>query len=286
MSRNQKMKEIFNRRDAVIVPGVANALFARAVADAGFEALYVSGAGITNMRLGAPDLGFIGLWEIADTLFQITEAVDLPVIVDADTGFGSPINTVRTVRTLERAGASAVHIEDQEFPKKCGHFGGKRVIPAAEMVQKIKAATDARQDQDFQIIARTDAAAVTSFADALDRAEAYIEAGADVTFVEAPKSCEELAEIPRRLKVPQLANMVFGGQTPEPGRAALAKMGFSVVIYANALLQASLRASHEVLKGLSDEGSLAGVSHRLATFEERQAAVDKTRWDALEVKYS
>ncbi len=285
MSRNRVLKQIVARRDATIVPGVANAMFARAVADSGFEAVYVTGAGVTNMRLGAPDHGFIGLWELADTLFQIAEAVEIPIIVDCDTGFGSPTNVVRAVRTFERAGASALHIEDQVFPKKCGHFAGKQVIPVDEMVQKIKAATDARHEGDFQIIARTDAAAVNGFEDAMDRAAAFVEAGADITFVEAPTSLEQLADIPRRLAVPQLANMVYGGKTPEPGREELARMGFSIVIYANAILQASLRATYGVLHGLKQDGSLAGVADMLATFDERQQAVGKPYWDDLERNY-
>lgn len=285
MSKNQKLKQIIARREATIVPGVPNAMFAKAVEDSGFEAVYLSGAGITNMRLGAPDLGFIGLWEIADTLFQISEAIEIPIIVDCDTGFGSPVNVIRAVRTMERAGASALHIEDQVFPKKCGHFAGKLVVPLDDMIQKIKAATDARRDADFQIIARTDAAAVTSFEDALERAEAFIEAGADITFVEAPTSLEQLSEIPKRLQAPQLANMVFGGKTPEPGREELARMGFSVVIYANAILQASLRTTYEVLSSLKDNGSLSGVSDKLASFEERQSAVSKPYWDGLERHY-
>jgi 2-methylisocitrate lyase-like PEP mutase family enzyme len=273
------------RRAAVSVPGAANALTARLIEELGFEVVYVTGAGVANMLLGAPDIGLTTLTEVANTVSAIADATALPLIVDADTGFGNALNMVRTVRVLERAGAAGVQIEDQVFPKKCGHFDGKDVIPLAEMMQKIKAAVDARVDQDIQIIARTDAIAVEGFERALERAHAFIQAGADATFVEAPSSLEQLAQVPSRLRVPQVANIVFGGRTPDPGREKLAEMGFSIVLYANAALQAALRASHEVLSALRDEGSLASVADKLASFEERQRVVAKHRWDALETRY-
>ena len=240
-------------RTAVTVPGAANALFARVIEDLGFDVVYVTGAGVANMHLGAPDIGLTTLTELAHATAAIADSVELPIIVDADTGFGSPVNMVRTIRVLERAGAAGVQIEDQVFPKKCGHFEGKDVIPTAEMVQKIRAAVDSRADADFQVIARTDARAIEGLDRAIDRAHAFIEAGADATFVEAPLTLDELARIARELPVPQVANVVFGGKTPDPGRAALADMGFSVVLYANAALQAALRASYEVLGALEDD---------------------------------
>ncbi|MBS9721801.1 oxaloacetate decarboxylase [Tianweitania sp. BSSL-BM11] len=285
MKRNQKLRSLIARRDAVTVPGAANAMFARVIEDLGFEAVYVTGAGIANMRLGAPDVGLTTVTEVADTVAAISDAVDLPLIVDADTGFGNAVNTVRTIRLLERAGASAIQLEDQVFPKKCGHFNGKDVIPASEMLQKIKAAVDTRTDQDLLIIARTDARAIEGLDAALDRAAAYIEAGADMTFVEAPASLEELRRIGTELVVPQVANIVFGGKTPDPGRKALAENGFSIVLYANAALQAALRASTQVLSALRDEGSLDGVADLLAGFDERQRSVNKDYWDGLEAKY-
>lgn len=280
------LKNLVARRAAITVPGTANAMFARVIENLGFDAIYVSGAGIANMALGAPDIGLTTLTEVAEATAAIADAVSLPIIVDADTGFGNAVNMVRTIRMLERAGASGIQIEDQVFPKKCGHFSGKEVIPTGEMVQKIKAAVDARVDGDIQIIARTDAAAVEGFDRAMERAHAFIEAGADMTFVEAPVTVEELARIPRELPVPQIANIVFGGRTPDPGREQLGQMGFSLVLYANAALQAALKASYEVLEALKREGSLASVSHRLATFDERQKAVAKDHWDELESRYS
>jgi 2-methylisocitrate lyase-like PEP mutase family enzyme len=195
------------------------------------------------------------------------------------------VNMVRTVRLLERSGAAGIQIEDQVFPKKCGHFSGKAIVPAGEMIQKIKAALDARIDGDLQIIARTDARAIEGIDRAIERAQAYIEAGADITFVEAPVSSEELARIAREVPGPQVANVVFGGRTPDLGRGSLAQMGFSIVLYANATLQAALKTSYEVLDALKTQGSLDSVADRLASFDERQRAVSKDRWDALEKRY-
>ncbi|ACL62958.1 isocitrate lyase/PEP mutase family protein [Methylobacterium nodulans] len=285
MRATQTLKSILARREAVSVPGAANALFARVIEDLGFEAVYVTGAGVANMQLGAPDIGLTSITEVASTVAAVADAVALPIIVDADTGFGNAVNMIRTVRLLERAGAAGIQIEDQVFPKKCGHFTGKDVIPRDEMVQKVKAAVDARRDGDLQIIARTDARAVEGLERAIERAQAYIEAGADATFVEAPVSAEELGRIARDLKVPQVANIVFGGKTPDPGRERLAEMGFSIVLYANAALQAALKASYEVLGALKRDGSLSAVADRLASFEERQRAVAKDEWDALEARY-
>jgi 2-methylisocitrate lyase-like PEP mutase family enzyme len=191
----------------------------------------------------------------------------------------------RTVAVLERAGAAGIQIEDQVFPKKCGHFKGKDVIPLSEMVQKIKAAVDSRRDGDFQIVARTDVRAVRGFAQAMERAHAFIEAGADATFVEAPVSSDELTTIACDLPVPQLCNMVFGGLTPSVSQAELAKMRFGAVLYANAALQAALKSVREVLGSLKQNGSLDAVRERLASFEERQRAVAKDHYDALEARY-
>lgn len=285
MNNPQRLKELLARRAAVTVPGAANALFARVIEELGFEAVYVTGAGIANMLLGAPDVGLTTMTEVRDTVAAIAEAVSVPIIVDADTGYGNAVNVMRTVRALERAGASGIQIEDQVFPKKCGHFAGKDVIAREEMVQKIKAAVDTRHDQSLQIIARTDAYAVEGLERALERAQAYVAAGADSTFVEAPTTLEELARIPKALDVPQIANIVFGGKTPDPGREKLAELGFSVVLYANAALQAALKASYDVLSVLKHEGSLRSVADRLASFEERQRTVAKGEWDAREARY-
>ncbi|MCZ6813823.1 MAG: isocitrate lyase/phosphoenolpyruvate mutase family protein, partial [Alphaproteobacteria bacterium] len=204
----------------------------------------------------------------------------------ADTGFGNALNTRRTIQVLERAGANAIQLEDQVFPKRCGHFAGKAVIPTDEMVGKIKAAVDARVNGDLMIVARTDARAPNGFEDAMERAERYIEAGADMTFVEAPLNKDELAAIARDLPVPQIVNMVAGGLTPLVGRAALAEMGFAFVLYANAALQAAIHAMQTVLGSLKENGSLDAVMGQIAGFEERQRAVAKPLYDALEQKYA
>lgn len=285
MKTTQALKQIVARRAAVQAPGTANALFARVIEELGFEVVYVTGAGIANMHLGAPDIGLTTLTEIANAVAAIADAVALPLIVDADTGFGNAVNMVRTVRVLERAGAAGLQIEDQVFPKKCGHFAGKDVIPLDEMVQKVKAAVDARRDSDLQIIARTDSRAVEGLDRAIARAHAYIEAGADVAFVEAPTSLAELARVTREIKAPHVANIVFGGKTPDPGQAELAKMGFSLVLYANAALQAAVKATMDVLGALKRDGSLDGVAEQLVSFEERQRVVKKPEWDALEARF-
>jgi len=279
------LKAILNRREAAILAGAANGLFARIIEDLGFEAVYVTGAGIANMYLGAPDIGLTTLTEVANHVCAIAEAVTVPLLVDADTGFGNPVNVVRTVKVLERAGAAGIQLEDQVFPKKCGHFDGKHIVPLPEMLAKIKAAADTRRDGDLQIVARTDARAILGLSAAIDRAAAMIEAGADVTFVEAPTSADELEQIARSLKAPQVANIVFGGLTPELGRQRFAELGFGCVLYANAALQAALKASHEVLMALKREGRLASVTDSLADFAVRQETVAKSKYDELEHRY-
>ncbi len=283
---NRRLREMLNNRIPVVLPGAANALAARIIEDIGFKAIYVTGAGVTNTFLGVPDIGLITMTELASHVSAMREVVSLPLIVDADTGFGNPINVARTVQVLERSGANAIQLEDQEFPKRCGHFSGKSVIDPAEMVQKLHAAVDARVDSDLVIIARTDAIAANGFDDAMERAAAYIEAGADMTFVEAPRTKAQIAEIPRRLAAPQLINIVAGGLTPMIGIDELESMGFSMVLYANAALQASVLGMQNVLGHLKEHGSLDGVSEQLASFEERQRLVGKSRFDALEKKYS
>jgi len=285
MRSTSKLKEIMQRRAATIVPGSANAMFGRAIEDLGFEAVYVTGAGIANMEMGMPDIGLTTMTEVAEVVARLASGISIPIIVDADTGFGNPLNIVRTVRTFERSGAAGIQIEDQIFPKKCGHFAGKEVIPIDEMLDKIRAALDARQDSDLQIIARTDIRAVEGLDRAIERANAFLEAGADVTFVEAPISVDELARIPREVRAPQIANMVFGGKTPDPRREKLAEMGFSIVLYANAVLQAALKAGYDVLRALKKDGTLLSVQDRLASFEDRQRAVGKHEWDVLEARY-
>ena len=277
--------KILERR-GLLVPGGANALAARVAEDLGFEALYLSGAGLTNTLWGMPDLGFITLSELAQHTAAIRQAVNLPLIVDADTGFGNAVNVWHCVRVLERAGADAIQIEDQIMPKKCGHFANKSVIPADEMACKIKAAVDARVCEDFVIIARTDALAVEGFEAAIKRAERYIQAGADVTFVEAPENIDLMRDIPIRLSVPQVVNVVVGGRTPVLAQKELAAMGFGLVLYANVALQGAIAGMQQALRHLKDHGRIDETNPQVASFEERQRLVKKSFYDQLDNKYS
>jgi 2-methylisocitrate lyase-like PEP mutase family enzyme len=270
---------------ALVMPGVSNALAARVVADLGFPAAYVTGAGIANTFLGIPDNGLVTLTELAEHVAAIRGVFPGPLMVDADTGFGNAVNMVRTVKVLERAGADAIQIEDQVFPKRCGHFDGKAVIPAAEMVAKIKAAVDARNDPNVLIVARTDAIATDGFAAAIARAHAYREAGADIGFVEAPKSLDEIADIPRLLAWPQIINIVLGGRTPELPNEKLRALGYGGVLYANVALQSALRGMQEALSVLRRDGRMGDAVKLAVDFAERQRLVGKGEFDALERKY-
>jgi 2-methylisocitrate lyase-like PEP mutase family enzyme len=279
------LRKILAAERGVLLPGAANALTARIIADLGFKAVYLTGAGLTNMHLGLPDLGFMDLSQVVAHTMAIRNITNLPIIVDADTGFGNALNVGHTVTMLERAGASAIQLEDQVMPKRCGHFNGQELVPAAEMVNKVKAAVDARRDG-VLIIARTDARAAEGFESAIDRAGSYIEAGADMTFVEAPQSLEELRNIPELLNAPQMLNMVVGGKTPIIDRTAAADMGFSLILYANVALQAAIKGMQLALITLRENGSLDEAKGAVATFTERQRLVDKPAFDGLERRYA
>ena len=284
-STKQQLHALVNARRGVLVPGAFNALSARVVADLGFEAIYVTGAGVTNMHFGLPDQAFMGLTDIAEHTARIRDAVDLPLIVDADTGFGNALNTYHAVRTLERAGADCIQLEDQVSPKRCSHFSGKEVISTQEMVGKIKAAVDARRDSDLLIMARTDACASHGFEAAVERAQRYSEAGADILFVEAVTSADEIRALPRRLQRPQLMNMVIGGKTPIFSAKELGGLGYGLVLYANAALQGAVAGMQKALTTLRDTGCIDESAGLVATFAERQRLVRKSEWDALEARY-
>lgn len=284
--RNRAFKQRVSGGGAILLPGVPNPLTALIAADLGYEALYLTGAGVANFNHGLPDLGLTTLTEVTNALRAIRHVVDLPIIADADTGFGNALNVHHTVRTLEAAGANAIQLEDQVFPKKCGHFEGKAVIPAEEMISKIKAATDARRDHNMQIIARTDARAIEGFEAAMERAQAYVEAGADITFVEAVTSHEEMRAVPARLACPQIINIVYGGKTPPLSFEELDQLGYGFVLYANAALQAAVAGVQHVLGELREHGSLDTVKDRLATFAERQRLVRKDAYDELDQRYA
>ena len=286
MSTRKSLKTLVEARRGAIVPGAFNALSAKVVEDLGFEAIYVTGAGVTNMWFGMPDQGFMGLAEIADHTARIRDAVSVPLIVDADTGFGNALNVYHTVRTLERAGADCIQLEDQMAPKRCGHFSGKDVISTEEAVSKIKAATDARRDADLLIMARTDAAAVHGFEAAVERAQRFAEAGADILFVEAVTTADDIRALPRRLEKPQLMNMVIGGRTPIVNATELAELGYGIVLYANAALQGAVAGMQKALTVLRDDKEVKESSGLVTPFAERQRLVGKPGWDALEKIYS
>lgn len=286
MSTRKTLRQLADARRGVIVPGAFNALSAKVIEDLGFEAIYITGAGVTNMWFGLPDQGFMGLTDIADHTARIRDAVSVPLIVDADTGFGNALNVRHTVRTLERAGADCIQLEDQVAPKRCGHFSGKDVISTEEAVNKIKAAVDARQDADLLIMARTDAAAVYGFEAAVERAQAFAEAGADILFVEAVTTAEDIRALPQRLPQPQLMNMVIGGKTPIVNATELADLGYGIVLYANAALQGAVAGMQKALTVLRDDRQVTEASGLVTPFAERQRLVGKPAWDALEKTYS
>jgi 2-methylisocitrate lyase-like PEP mutase family enzyme len=285
-SLNQSMRRQLVAGAGVMMPGAGNALAARIIEAAGHKVMLVSGAAIANSYLGMPDIGLVSVTELAGHVAAIRDSVGIPLLADGDTGFGNAINVRRTVQLLERAGANAIMLEDQTYPKRCGHFEGKDVIPCAEMVGKIKSAVDARVDPDLMILARTDARAVEGFAAALDRARAYQEAGADFLFVEAPLTREELLAIPREVPGIHLCNMVIGGKTPLLAREELAAAGYAVVCYANAALQAAMLAMQEVMRHLHEKGSIEGIEAKLMMFAQRQKVLDADRYSSLEKRYA
>jgi len=252
----------------VVAPGVYDALGALVAERAGFTALYLSGASIAYGRFGRPDIGLVAMTEVADTLALIRERVALPLVVDADTGYGNALNVMRTVRRFERCGASAIQLEDQTSPKRCGHLEGKTLVPAAEMVGKLEAALDARADAETLIVARTDAIAVEGFEAALERGERYVAAGCDVLFVEAPRSRDELAAIGREFggRVALLANMVEGGKTPILPAGELQALGFSLVIFPSALVRAVAHTAGELFDGLARHGTTEAFRNRMFDF--------------------
>lgn len=286
MTTRQQLKALVEARRGLLVPGAFNALSAKVIEDLGFQAIYITGAGVTNMWFGMPDQGFMGLHEIAEHTMRIRDAVQVPLIVDADTGFGNALNVYHTVRTLERAGADCIQLEDQVAPKRCGHFSGKEVISTEEAVSKIKAAVDARHDPHFLIMARTDAAASHGFEAAVERAHLFAEAGADILFVEAVTQEKEVRALPQLLNKPQLMNMVIGGKTPIFNAEQLGELGYGIVLYANAALQGAVAGMQKTLTVLRDEKEVQEASGLVATFAERQRLVGKPGWDALEKHYT
>src|SRR6266404_883470 len=284
MTARQTMRHLVAGTGYTMVPGAYDTLTARLVEQAGFAAVYLTGGGYSRAS-GYPDLGLLCLTENVQFIGRTVEAVGIPVIADADTGYGNAINVIRTVREYEKTGVAGFHLEDQVSPKKCGHYEGKEVIGQAEMVGKIKAAVDTRQDADLVIIARSDARAIEGLAAAVDRVNAYLEAGADVGFVEAPQKVEELRIVGKNVRGPALVNVFEGGKTPMVPASELEAMGFRLGIYPSQTHRAAIRAAQKVLAALKEDGDTSAIEAELATFQEREDAVGTTRWRTLEDKY-
>ncbi|MFY9269278.1 MAG: methylisocitrate lyase [Candidatus Manganitrophaceae bacterium] len=272
------LRQILRKR-AIIMPGAFNAFSALLIERTGFEAVYVTGAGMANGVAGVPDIGLLSLTEVVTQAGYIARAVKIPALADADTGFGEGVHLVRAVEAFEAAGVAGIQIEDQQFPKRCGHLSGKRLIPTREMVRKIKTAVRARRDPDFLIVARTDAGGVTGFSDALDRARRYADAGADVIFPEALTTEKEFLEFARRMAVPLLANMTEFGKSPLLSVEALSEMGYRIILFPMTLFRAAAKAMEETLAELKKEGTSRGMLGRMQT---RQALYDVVRYADFE----
>jgi methylisocitrate lyase len=286
MKKTTELKKLILGNEILIAPGAYDALSAKLIQEAGFKVVYATGAGISNSQFGFADVGLTTQTEILEQVRRIVNAVEIPVIVDVDTGYGNVLNMIRTVKEFEKAGAAAFQIEDQTFPKRCGHFEGKEVVPREEMINKIKAAVDTRQDEDLVIIARTDARAVFGMDEAIERAHAFVEAGADAIFVEAPVAIEEIRRIAREISVPKVANMVEGGKTPLCSAKELEEMGYQVVLFANCVLRTSVKAIQKILRYLIEHGSSMELLDEMITMQERNRVTGLEEMYRIEKRYS
>jgi 2-methylisocitrate lyase-like PEP mutase family enzyme len=285
MTPRQTLRQLLKRNKLLVAPGCFDGLSARLVHEAGFEAAYLSGGAVAR-SMGIPDIGLVTMSESIERAAQVVSAIKIPIIADADTGYGNAVNLVRSVREFERTGVAAIHIEDQVTPKRCGHLDGKEVISLPEMAKKLEAALAARSDPDFCIIARTDARGVNGFDDAIKRGQAFVEIGVDAVFVEAPQSEEELAEIPRRVTgVPLLVNVFKGGKTPMLPVERLEKMGYRIAIYPSETQRAAIHAMRNALGTLKREGTTESIDATLTTFKERDRVVDLDGWQKIERAY-
>lgn len=280
------LRAILDQERPLVVPGCADALTARIAVAAGFRAVYATGAGISNALLGLPDLGLASYGEILGQVAHICDAAEIPVIADIDTGYGNALNARRAVRGFERAGVAAVQIEDQDFPKRCGHFRGGGVISLAEMLGKLRAVLDARLDPSLVVIARTDAIQAGGVEEAIARGCAYAAAGADVIFVEAPPTRAVLEDLPRRISAPLLANMVEGGRTPLLDAGSLGHMGYRLVLFANTALRAGALAVREAFSVLRRDGASKAITARLLPWDERQRLVGLPQLEAMAERYA
>ena len=286
MRRTTKLRQLMGEPGIIVMPGAYDALCARLIEQVGFKVISAGGAMAANAGLGLPDVGLLTLSEMVEHVRRMALVTTIPILVDADTGYGNAINVMRTVREFEQVGAAGLHIEDQVFPKRCGHFAGKQVIPEDEMVKKIEAAVESRQDDDFVIIARTDARAVVGFDEAVKRARAYVKAGADGIFLESPFSLDELRRVPGLIDAPVMANMVSGGGlTPLMTYHDLEAMGYKLVVYGAAAMQAAMKAVIGLLEELMTTGTTAGYLDRIVSFDERQRRVGLPEVQELERRF-
>jgi carboxyvinyl-carboxyphosphonate phosphorylmutase len=279
------LRALLARPGLVVAPGAYDVLTARLIERAGFPAVYMTGSGVSISALGFPDIGLVSLYEVCVRLEQIANAVALPVIADADTGFGNPLNVLRTVTELERRGAAAIQLEDQEMPKKCGHEPGRTLVPVEEMVAKIEAARAARASAELVIVARTDARTTHGLAEAIARGRRYVEAGADVIFVESPETPEEMRRICAEIPAPTLANMVEGGRTPILEQRTLQAIGYKVVIYPNSLTRVLARAGQRLLDELKRSGTTTGLAADMLTHGELWDLFGRREWEAIERRF-
>lgn len=277
-ARNQRLRALLAGQNLVVAPGAFDCITARLVSAAGFPAVYVTGSGLSMSALGAPDVGLMSFAEVFDRVKRIADIVDIPVIADADTGYGGPLNVIRTVREFERAGVSGIQIEDQRWPKRCGHEPDRVVVESTEMVDRIKAATDARIDPDLVIVARTDARTAEGIDSAVERALDYQEAGADVIFVESPESKEEMRLINETISAPTLINMVEGGRTPLQPTRTLRELGYCIAIYPNSLTRIIGRMGQRLLDCLAQSGSTAGMAKAMMNHDELWALFEYDKW--------
>ena len=285
LTRTRRLRQALAGERAVMAPGVVDAMYARLVTEAGFEAMYMTGAGTSATRLGYPDVGLLTMTEMVDNATRIADASDVPLIADADNGYGGPLNVRRAIQLYERGGVAAVHLEDQVLPKRCGHLSGKQLISAEDMVAKVKAAVDARVDPDFVVIARTDALALHGRNAAFDRAEMYRDAGADVIFIESPLPDDLPHVAPRFPGIPLLYNMATSGKTPFLTRTEIEALGFKLIIYPNWLLLSACEAARKTLEVLKREETIASVAPQVMSFKQFFDTARMAEVQELEARY-
>ena len=285
MRKTKELRNLIAAKGIIVMPGVYDCISAKLAEKAGFKMIGVTGAGVVASVLGYPDVGLISMVEVLNQTRNIVRSVNIPVFADCDTGYGNPLNVYRTIQEFEDAGVAGLFIEDQVSPKRCGHFEGKQIISQEEMVKKIEAALDARRDPDLVIMARTDARAVSGLDEAIKRAKAYVKAGVDMIFIEAPQSVEELARIPKSVDIPMMANLVEGGKTPIVSVQELEKMGFKFASFSGSAQRAGLRAIKEVFHALLTTGRMDQMTDRIAPLSERRELLQLSKYYQMDKKY-